>query len=280
MKNLLVCLITILTTSLHAQTFEGTIRWSFKTEITDPAMKQKMEQAKTQMADPKNQAQMKELEQKMKDPQFQKMMEQNPQLKAQMEKMIAAQQSGGGGGMESMMPKAFIIKAKAGNTITKIEGGMMESEILYLKDKDQRYSIKRDAKTYSPLPKGEAKADTAKPHVKVTKTKETAKILNYNCTKYIVESTDPKNTSFTAPQSIWATTEIKDIDPKAFAKASVGKGQKITYDGIEGFPMRITMNSKEMNMAMEVVEINKAALNSSDFAIPAGFTETKTSGGY
>jgi hypothetical protein len=276
MKNIFFCFIAFLSVSASAQNFEGVIRWAFKNEITDPLTKQKMEQAQARMNDPKAQAQLNEMKQKMKDPQFQKMMEQNPQLKAQMEQIIAAQQSGGD--MSSLMPKAFIIKSKGGNTITKIEGGMMETEILYLKDKDQRYSIQRAAKTYFTLPKGQAKGDTVKSKVKVTKTKETAKILNYNCTKYIVESTDSKNMVRT--EYIWATPEIKDIDPKTFARASVGKGQKITYDEIEGVPMRIILNTKEMNMTLEVAEIKRENLSSYDFVLPAGFSETKMSGLY
>jgi hypothetical protein len=272
MKNILVCLIICLNISVHAQNFEGTIKWNIKTEITDPAMKQKMENAQSQLNDPKTQAQMKEMEQKMKDPQFQQMMQQNPQLKAQMDMIINAQKSGGG--LESMMPKSLVIKAKDGNSLIKMDGSMFESETLYMKDKDQRYSIKRSTKTYSVLHKAQANAKEEKPKVKITKTTETKKILNYACTKYIVESTDGKNLN--GPQVIWTTTEIKDIDPKSFANASVGKGQDMMYDGVQGVPMRIEMKNKDMNMIMEVAEINREKLNSGDFSIPAGFTEVKS----
>jgi hypothetical protein len=274
MKNILVCLIICLSISAQAQNFEGTVNWSIKTEITDPAMKQKMESAQSQLNDPKTKAQMKEMEEKMKDPQFQQMMQQNPQLKAQMDMILNAQKSGGG--LESMMPKSLIIKAKNGSTLTKMDGGMFGSEVLYLKEKDQRYSIKRDAKTFSVLPKEQAgTTKEEKPKVKITKTTETAKILNYTCTKYIIESTDGK--SLKGPQVIWTTTEIKDIDPKSFANSSVGKGQDIMYDGVPGMPMRIEMKTKEMNMVMEVAEINREKLNSADFSIPAGFSEVKSS---
>jgi hypothetical protein len=274
MKNILICILSSFAIFAHAQSFEGTIRWSFKCEIADPATKQKMEHAQSQMSDPKNQAQMKEMEEKMKDPQFQQMMEQNPQLKAQMEKVVAGLKTGGG--IESMMPKAFVIKTKNGSSLTKIEGGMMESEILYLKEKDQKYSIHRDAKTFSTLSKSQNNGKEEKPQVKVTKTKETAKILNYTCTKYIVESTATDGKSIKTPQFIWTTTEIKDIDQKSLANSSVGRGQNIMYDGIEGIPMRVEMKTKEMNMTMEVAEIIREKLSNSDFAIPLGFTETKS----
>jgi hypothetical protein len=271
MKKLLLGIFTCLSVLSHAQNFEGTIHWKFTHEYKDPATKQKMEQASAQMSDPKNQAQMKEMEQKMKDPQFQKMMEQNPQLKAQMEQLFSSLSKGGG--VESMLPKSFVLKFKGGNAITKIEGGFMQSEILYLKDKDQRYSINRAEKKYKLLPKQTSTSDSAKRKVKVTKTNETAKILDYNCTKYIVEQTDSKNNK--RIQYIWASTEIKDLNSSSFSKTTLDGNQKFMYEGVEGIPMRFTINTKEVNMTIEMTEINRSALSNSEFIVPAGFTEAK-----
>ena len=168
------------------QGFEGTVKWSMKMDITDPKMKAEMEKGQKQMDDPARQAEMKEMEEKMNDPQMKAMMEANPQMKAQMENAMKMMK---GGGMNSMMPKGFTVKMKGGNTLTIMEGSMAQ-EILHQKDKDQSVRLDRENKTYSVLPtySGSGNAKTPPVAPKVTKTAETAKILNYNCVKYLVET--------------------------------------------------------------------------------------------
>src|SRR6478609_1994717 len=179
MKRLITCLLLSIAVATSAQNFEGIAKFAVKAEITDPAMKAKMEAAQKQMSDPAQQARMKEMEARMNDPQMKAMMDANPQLKAQMEGMMKMSQSGD---MSSMIPKGMTIEIKNQNTLTKIEGGMMPMDILYLKDKNQSVSLNREKKTYTIL-SSEAPATTqTKP--KVTKTNETARILNYTCTKY------------------------------------------------------------------------------------------------
>src|SRR5687767_11299156 len=68
-----------------SQNFEGTIKWSMKSEITDPKMKAQMEEAQKKLNDPATQAQMKEMKEKMNSPEMKAMMEKNPQMKQQME---------------------------------------------------------------------------------------------------------------------------------------------------------------------------------------------------
>ncbi len=258
-----------------AQNFEGTIKWTMKMEITDPAMKAKMADAQKKMNDPANQAKMKEMQDKMNDPQMKALMESNPQMKAQIESALKMAQ--GGASPADMTPQGFTIKLKGDNTLTKIEGGPMAMEVLYLKDKDQSYTLDRQAKTYSILGARGTKSDeqgNMKP--KVTKTKETMKILNYTCTKYIVEATEGNRKM---NQSIWATTEIKNINASNLLKHRMGRGESIFYEGIEGIPMRVESILPEGSMVMEMSEIKNEKLNASDFAIPTDFKETKSSYG-
>src|SRR6187401_3528929 len=150
MKKIFFAVMLLSATLAKAQTFEGTIKWTFQSEITDPAEKKRME----------------DMENKMEDPQFKKMMESNPQMKAQMEGMMKAM--GSGGDMSSMMPKNFMVEIKGGNTHAKMEGGIMGNmEILYLKDKNQSYQLNRADKTYSVLPPSDHKTEAT-----ITKTSE------------------------------------------------------------------------------------------------------------
>ena len=267
MKKLWMALFTLVATQTWAQNFEGTIKCSMKMEITDPKLKAEMAQAQQKMNDPKAQAEMKKLQEQMKDPQFKAMMENNPQMKAMMEKMT----KGGGDMMSDMMPKGMVIKMKDGNTLTRMDGGMMAGDFLHLKDKSVH--LDRENKTYWVLPSGSGQggaADMAKPTI--TKTTETMKILGYNCIKYVAVMNERGQTLTT---NMWTTTEIKDMDPKAFAKQRMGKGQSMFYEGMEGVPLRIESITPQGNMVMEVTEIKKESLSAADFIIPSDYKETQ-----
>ncbi|MCI0750501.1 MAG: DUF4412 domain-containing protein [Flammeovirgaceae bacterium] len=273
MKSLLTLCCLLLTAACVAQNFEGVIKWSVTNEITDPAMKAKMEEGQKMTHDPANQAKMKEMKEKMNDPQFKAMMESNPQMKAQMESMMKMSE---GGGMNSMMPTGFTVKIKNGNTLTSMEGGMMaNNETLYKKDKNQTYFLNKGNKTYTVLNQGNQASGHMQGEVKITKTAETQKILNYNCSKTIVTITD-KGKSI--DQIFWTTTEIKDLDLKSLAKQRMGAGQSMFYENIEGIPLKIEMTMPQAKMIMVVTEIKKEAVSTATFEIPSDFTESKLPG--
>jgi hypothetical protein len=271
MKKLLTLAFLFCVTLLSAQDFEGIMSWKITTEITDPKTKAQMEEAQKKMNDPQTQAQMKELQAKMDDPEFKKMMDSNPQMKAQME---AAMKMAQGGDLNSIMPKGYTAKFKNKNMLSTMDGGMMSNmEFLYLSGEDKAYVINRSAKTYSPLANTASKEGT-EPEVKITKTSETARILNYTCTKYIAEVKSDKGAP--VQQIFWATKDIPGIDFKNLAKQRMGSSsQKMWYAEIDGVPLKVEMKIPQGNMVMEATEIKKQALSATDFAIPAGFTETK-----
>lgn len=273
MKKILLLLMLLYAGATQAQTFEGIITWSIKSEITDPETKAKMEAAQQKMKDPANQAKMKEMQAKMDDPQFKKMMESNPQLKAQMEAMM--KMSGGegeGDPMSAMMPKSFLVKIKGSDVLTKMEGGIMGNmEILFLKDKDQSYRIDRSSKTYSVLSQSSAEKIASEQDVKVTKTGETTKVLGYTCTKYIVETTHKEQT---AQQILWTTTDIKGIDLKSMSRQHAGDGSWY-FDKVDGVPLKMEITHPHGKMVMEATELKKQSLPPSDFVIPAGFKEVQ-----
>jgi hypothetical protein len=275
MKKLLTVLILLLTIALtfsaNSQSFEGTIHWSMKMEVTDPATKAKMDEAQRKMNDPATQKKMKEMQAQMNDPKFKAMMENNPQMKAQME---AAMKMMGGGDMSSMMPSGMLVKIKNDNSVTIMEGGMMDKmEMLYLKDKNQSVRLDRANKTYTVM--SSATNSNQRPEPKVTKTTETKKILDHLCTKYIVESITPNGKP--SQQIFWTTTDLK-IDMKNLAQQRMGKGNAFFYENIEGVPLRIEMTMPEVSMTMEATAVKKETQNASDFQIPADFKEVKGPG--
>src|SRR5688572_21028689 len=120
MKKILILFILLTASKTFAQSFEGTIKWTIKIDITDPKRKAEMEEAQKKLKDPANQEKMKELEARMNDPQMKAMMENNPQMKAQMEKAMAAIKSGD---MNSMFPTGMIVRIKGNDVLSKMEGG-------------------------------------------------------------------------------------------------------------------------------------------------------------
>src|SRR6478736_1677372 len=268
MKKLLTAVLTLAVASAWAQTFEGTIKWSMKMEITDPAMKAKMAEGQKKMNDPAEQEKMKKMQEQMSDPKMKAMMDANPAMKAQMEAMMKGQQSGDM--MSNVMPKGMIVKLKGGNSLVTMDGGMMSGDFLHTGDKSVR--LDRANKTYSVMPSGDGKGMENQQKPTVTKTSETTKIVGYTCTKYIVTTNQHGQTQVT---NMWTTTDIKDVDLKALAKQRSGRGQSMFYEGVDGVPLKIESSSKEGNMVMEVTEIKRESLNASDFAIPSDYKETQ-----
>lgn len=252
----------------YAQSFEGTIKWAMNMNITDPKLKAQMEEAKKKMSDPATQAKMKEMEAKMNDPQMKAMMDANPQIKAQMEAALKMMQ---GGNINSMIPTGMTIQVKGDNSLTTMEGGIMDkAEVLYQADKNQSLRIDHANKTYSVMITGSDRPESAAAP-KVTKTAETRKILNYTCAKYLVESTDARGKA--TQQIFWTTRDIA-IDMKKLAQHRVRDNQ-FFYDNIDGVPLRIEMVMPEGNMIMEATDVKKESLAASLFQVPAGYKEVK-----
>ena len=270
MKQLLIFAFLLMAVATRAQVFQGTITWSMKYDIKDPEQKAKMEKAQKQMADPANQEKMKKMQEQMNTPEMKAMMDANPQMKARMEAALAMAQGGNGG---SMTPSSFVVKTNGSSSLTKMEGGIMAMEMLYMGDKQQAYTINRTAKTYSLLSASGTDRKRDSVQHKITKTNETMKILGYTCTKYIVDITTEHGT---ASQFFWTTNEIKGLDMKNMARHQMGNGgQSFYYAGMDGVPLRVEMPNPKMTMVMEVTDIKKESLPATDFTLPDGFTETK-----
>ena len=265
-KSILFFFVT-LASAVYAQDFEGTIAWHIKADIKDPKMKTQMEQAQKQLNDPATEKKMKEMRAQMEDPQFKAMMESNPQMKAQMEKMTTL---AAGGNVYDMIPKSMMVKIKNGNALTKMDGGMLSGEVLYLKDGGMSYHIDRENKTYSVLDKkGE---DNRSSKTTVTRTGEVEKILGYSCYQYKVEIPEKGKT---ITHWIWATPEIKGFDMKGF-NAADGRGNRSSYySEIEGVPLKMEIIMPEMDMTMEAASVKKESLPAGDFVVPSGFREVK-----
>lgn len=271
MKKILCFCFLVLSIGALGQAFEGALRWTMKMEMS-LAMKTQIDQGMQMLKDPVIQEKMKEMMAKMKDPQTKAMMDANPQIKAQMENAFKMMQGGASPDLSSLLPTGFSVKVKEGNTLATMEGGAMQMEVLYVKEQDKTVRLDRQNKTFSIVTGGDSGRQAGTLSVNVTKTKETAKILGYTCTKYIAAVTENEET---VNQVYWTTTEIKDLDVKSLTKQRmVGGGQPLFYDGIEGVPLKIEMSIQEAKIVMEIADIKREKLNAADFTVPGDFKET------
>lgn len=238
---------TILTS---AQTFEGFVTWSTKSDI-----KMSEEQIQ-QMKESK-----KQIESQMNNPEFKKQMEKNPALKDMMEKQLKTMESYESGNLGSMLPEKITTKVKGNNTATV----MGDNIIIYRGGENKIYSLNSSSKTYSELPSSDNISNDQ--NIKITKTSETATINSYKCTKYIISYQGSEEMN----QTLWVTKDIKDISPSQFA----GGGKNSTnwfYKDVDGFPVKIEIKTPQGNISSELTELKRTRMPDSDFQIPAGYT--------
>lgn len=247
MKKLIFFFAILITGTVVAQDFEGTIRWKFDMKM-DPAMQAQMQQSLQMM------------QQQMNDPQMKAMMESNPQFKAQMEAMQKAASSG------SIAPDEMVVQVKGQDALTKIVGGVMEMEVLTKGAENKSYMLDRAAKTYIVADDSNDEDD----NLKVTKTSETRDILGYKTTKYIVE-----NPGDNSRQVIWATSQIK----LKSLNTKVGSQSSLFYKDIDGLPLRMEVSAEGTNVVIEATEVKRGSLDATLFRVPAGYTETKAMNG-
>jgi hypothetical protein len=276
MKTLLAWLLaTSVCVSAFAQDFEGTLRWTFAVDITDPAMKQQMAEAQKQMADPEMQAKMKEAQAAMASPEMQAMMAQNPQMKAMMDKQLAVMNSAaasGGNPLANMFPRGITVKTKATDMLTVVEGGSGPSETLVLGATNKTYTIDRKARTYSVLPSAKKADASTKPVFTVKKTSETAVILGHACTKYLVSGTTGDTPS---NYIVWAASDFKGFDSSTLSKLRMSQDSSSEFlSQIEGVPLKIEIASPQAKITMTAVSIKAESLSATIFQLPAAFTET------
>jgi GLPGLI family protein len=112
--------------------------------------------------------------------------------------------------------------------------------------------------------------------VKMTKTKETRKISGFSCTKYV--ATEGEKVLMT----IWSTREVKGFDPlrkdyEELARRMTAmnpqfmKGLIDAMFSVEGFPIQTEWGE----ISTVVTKIEQRSTPESDFAVPAGFTQTE-----
>lgn len=168
------------------------------------------------------------------------------------------------------MPSEIAMKFKGKLFLTEMHGGMMDNQdILFLADENETYVINHSDETYSLLP---IPISAPAPKLKIQKTSDTAKLLGYSCTRYIIEKPDRRGNIIAI--SYWATTEITGIDLKALANQTSNSDQAFIYSEIEGFPLKVETPIKIGSFVAVVTKIRKTSLSDSDFEIPSGYKET------
>lgn len=168
--------------------------------------------------------------------------------------------------------KGFTWTVRDGNYRMTSNGGILTSDLLWLADKQQYYSLDAKTKTYKIPPVGYWAKMTEKPVI--TATREQRVILGYHCTKYIVT---PKEKRVNLRMVFWMTTEIEGLDMKTMPTPGVGGNisQTFFHQEISGLPIMIEVATPTMTMSIDATSVTRESVSPDAFMIPADFKETK-----
>src|SRR5690349_9517365 len=150
-------------------------------------------------------------------------------------------------------PATLIQKVKGTTIITTVNGGMMNGlEMWFMNNDTKVMRVMRPQKMFVVVsPEAMAAAAKAMEVSKFVKTAETAKILNYTCTKYTGEMKSPGGV---VKVTIWTTTEIKD-DLKVLAHQPDPFGNPKLPEGVEGIPLKLEKTDAKGTGVMQVTEV-------------------------
>jgi hypothetical protein len=165
----------------------------------------------------------------------------------------------------------LILKAKGTNIAATIKGGMLNGlEVWFMNNDTEVVRVVRPQKMFIVVSQ-KAMAAAARPVEvsKFVKTSETAKILNYTCTKYTGEM---KAQGTITKVAIWTTTDIKD-DLKVLAHQPDPLGNPKLPVGVDGIPIKIEKTDASGTAVMEVTEVKLEKLSDDLFKIPSDFKD-------
>jgi hypothetical protein len=150
-------------------------------------------------------------------------------------------------------------------------------------DESRMYYLVTNNRTYMEIPIQKRTPDEeAQIKVTVTKTNETKKIGNYNCTRYEVTT---KGLEGLPPEGMttqcWMTTDVDVADEYAKFADAVNRSEssKVAAEmaKVKGFPMQVvitTPDGKEY-MTTTVTTVRKQDIPDSMFEVPAGYTKVE-----
>jgi hypothetical protein len=147
-------------------------------------------------------------------------------------------------------------------------------------DQSKMYHLVPQQKTYMEMPILKlSPEEEAQVQVTVTKTAETKKIADYNCTRYDVTT---KGTPNMPPEGMtmqwWMTTDADVVDEyaKFFQAQSSSQSSKAATEmaKLKGFPMQQVMDSPMGKTTITVTSVKKQDVPDSMFEVPADYTKT------
>lgn len=251
MKRILTLVLLAFSCSLFAQNFEGVLKLNDRVQLGDAQKTQELEE---NFKAPYR----KELEKnkkRLEDPTL------SQEAKAKLEADIKRQEEVIN---LPLMSNIVEVRMKGDSICTLFRNG--SSAQLIVNHGEKVYDISHNRKTYE--------LDRSKPFSlfgkapQVTKTSEVMLLLNQQCTKYEVKSTEKGKGAIGA---FWAARDIKDVNWK-FA-LSLEDEDSTLFSQIEGLPLKVEIVSGSVLHFKDILSIERIAVANSDFEIPADYQE-------
>jgi hypothetical protein len=262
MKIFLVVLCTCVSTILFGQKFEGRIKYTIQMESPDTASQARMAKAKKVLRDPKSASTLDEHATKLNDP---KMMGTRDQANRKLLRESEMALRGLG-----RYPTGMTLSAKNGMVLMEFDSIYPDYKILLLSDTASKIVLDHKQKKYFQMPARTGRGSTDSTAV-ITKTQETANILGYTCTKYVVTK---NRAPFPITQEFWITEEIKGVNTKVLSSQAVATPVWLLAR-VPGVPLKMTSKSREGNVSMEATEVVKQIVDKTLFSIPQGYQKLR-----
>ena len=265
MKNLLLVVCVCLSTWLHGQQFEGRIKWSVKMDFADTAQENRMNEARKKLRDPNKKGMLSESAAKVHDKTLTSRNDAHSRKEVEEAKDVVR-------GLTSY-PTAVTISMKGQNALMKLDSIFPDYEILSQGD-TARFVLERQGLLFIDMSRREREpAHKSDSLIKVEKTAETAQILGYKCTKYIV--TRPMGATASV-QEIWTTEGIKGFNAKSLSKQPF---HRVTWlaNKVPGVPLKMSTTNRQGTLTMQAVEVTPVKLTDDLFTVPKNFREINPS---
>ncbi len=175
--------------------------------------------------------------------------------------------------LEGILPKAYTFYVFQNDLRVKVDGGIMAnymSDMLYVSKTKTTYSLNADEKIAYRFADEINESNDSLVNVpkEITKTGETEKILNYECTKYQIKQ---MVNGIEVVEYVWVTDEIRIGSSNLETPAM----QNLSVKGVDGTALKsystVQQNDIKFNMTIVAESVEKKTLEKTLFQLPDNY---------
>ncbi|MCB0534600.1 MAG: hypothetical protein H6574_02670 [Lewinellaceae bacterium] len=272
------CLVFLLTGNLHAQPFEGSLKFEFRKVIINPDLRKQMEQPFEDVAaaanSEANQKALKQMQESMTQPGIKESLEANPEYQKMVNEQINAmrtQQQGAGMALDLANTSKMTLMLKDSSIRIDAKGRHFTTNTpylntLFLADSLKTYAFDHTKKTYQELPFVDDSASLAGT---ITRVKGDSVLHDFVCEKFefSIDSTQQgKATGY-----MWVAPELAQLNGIWAHIPDMG-----FFRQAAGFPVHIVIyyesTKEDMFELFTLRSVEKERFSAEDFKLPTKYS--------